>query len=86
MRKYKEENDTTFSGSKYCNIPSLVESLLKRFAKLSKQCSSALRQMAPQVLPTIPDHASTKPNLGSSDSMERKEKARQRQAAIMVRA
>jgi len=85
MRKYKEENDSTFSGSKYCNIPSLVENLLKRFAKLSKQCTTALRQMAPHVLPSIPDHASTKPNLGSSDSMERKAKARQRQAAIMAK-
>ncbi|CAM0878719.1 unnamed protein product [Alopecurus aequalis] len=85
MRKYKEENDSTFSGSKYCNIPSLVESLLKKFAKLSKQCTSALRQMAPQVLPSIPDHASTKQNLGSSDSMDKKAKARQRQAAIMAK-
>ncbi|KAM0859473.1 hypothetical protein ACQ4PT_047171 [Festuca glaucescens] len=85
MRKYKEENDSTFSGSKYCNISSLVESLLKRFAKLSKQCTSALRQMAPQVLPSIPDHASTKPSLGSSELMDKKAKARQRQAAIMAR-
>uniref|UniRef100_A0ACD5TSD6 Uncharacterized protein n=1 Tax=Avena sativa TaxID=4498 RepID=A0ACD5TSD6_AVESA len=85
MRKYKEENDSTSSGSKYCNIPSLVENLLKRFAKLSKQCTTALRQMAPHVLPSIPDHASTKPNLGTSDSMERKAKARQRQAAIMAK-
>ncbi|XP_044974725.1 E3 ubiquitin-protein ligase PRT6-like isoform X1 [Hordeum vulgare subsp. vulgare] len=62
---HKEKNDSTFSG---CNIPSLVESLLKRFAKLSKQCMSAVRQMAPQVLPSIPEHASAKQNLGSPDS------------------
>ena len=57
---HKENNDITSSG---CSIPSLVESLLKRFAKLSKQCMSAVRQMAPQVLPSIPDHASAKQNL-----------------------
>ncbi|XP_048561722.1 E3 ubiquitin-protein ligase PRT6-like [Triticum urartu] len=85
MRKYNEENDNTFSGSKYCNVPSLVESLLKRFAKLSKQCMSALRQMAPQVVPSIPDHGSTKQNSGSPDLMDKKAKARQRQAAIMAK-
>uniref|UniRef100_M8B5B3 E3 ubiquitin-protein ligase n=1 Tax=Aegilops tauschii TaxID=37682 RepID=M8B5B3_AEGTA len=85
MRKYNEENDSTFSGSKYCNVPSLVESLLKRFAKLSKQCMSALRQMAPQVVPSIPDHGSTKQNSGSPDLMDKKAKARQRQAAIMAK-
>ena len=80
---HKEKNDSTFSG---CNIPSLVETLLKRFAKLSKQCMSALRQMAPQVVPSIPDHGSTKQNSGSPDLMDKKAKARQRQAAIMVNA
>ncbi|PNT69934.1 hypothetical protein BRADI_2g03180v3 [Brachypodium distachyon] len=85
MRKYKEENDSAFSGSKYCNIQSLVESLLKRFAKLSKHCMSALRQMAPQVVPSIPDHTRAKQNLGSSDLMEKKAKARQRQAEIMAK-
>ncbi|XP_062193030.1 E3 ubiquitin-protein ligase PRT6-like [Phragmites australis] len=86
MRKYKEENDVTFSGSKYCNIPSLIESLLKKFAKLSKECMFTLRQMAPHIVPSTPDHASTKESLGSSsDSMEKKAKARQRQAAIMAK-
>ena len=75
---HKEKNDNTFSG---CNIPSLVVSLLKRFAKLSKQCMSAVRQMAPQVLPSIPDHASAKQNLGSPDLTGK----RQCKAAIMAK-
>ncbi|XP_062188383.1 E3 ubiquitin-protein ligase PRT6-like [Phragmites australis] len=86
MHKYKEENDATFSGSKYCNIPSLIESLLKKFAKLSKGCMLTLRQMAPHIVPSTPDQTSTKGSLGSSsDSMEKKAKARQRQAAIMAK-
>ncbi|ONM30037.1 E3 ubiquitin-protein ligase PRT6 [Zea mays] len=84
MHKYKEENDGTFSGSKYCNIPSLIEILLKKFAKLSKECLLRLRQMAPHIVPSTPDHTSIKEGPGSSsDSMEKKAKARQRQAAIM---
>ncbi|XP_037404131.1 E3 ubiquitin-protein ligase PRT6-like [Triticum dicoccoides] len=75
---HKEKNDSTFSG---CNIPSLVETLLKRFAKLSKQCMSAVRQLAPQVLPSIPDHASAKQNLGSPDSTGK----HQCEAAIMAK-
>ncbi|KAM3346716.1 hypothetical protein ACQJBY_020971 [Aegilops geniculata] len=75
---HKEKNDSTFSG---CNIPSLAESLLKRFAKLSKQCMSEVRQMAPQVLPSIPDHASAKQNLGSPDSTGK----RQCEAAIIAK-
>ncbi|KAM3197608.1 hypothetical protein ACQJBY_072965 [Aegilops geniculata] len=75
---HKEKNDRTFSG---CSIPSLAETLLKRFAKLSKQCMSAVRQMAPQVLPSIPDYASAKQNLGSLDLTGK----RQYEAAIMAK-
>ncbi|OEL13726.1 E3 ubiquitin-protein ligase PRT6 [Dichanthelium oligosanthes] len=86
MHKYKEENDATFSGSKYCNIQSLIESLLKKFAKLSKECMLTLRQMAPHLVPSTPDSSSMKESPGtSSDSMEKKAKARQRQAAIMAK-
>ncbi|KAK3163882.1 hypothetical protein QOZ80_1AG0009690 [Eleusine coracana subsp. coracana] len=86
MQKYKEENDITFSGSKYCNIPSLIENLLKKFAKLSKECMLTLRQMAPHVVPSTPDQTSSKDSiLFSSDSLEKKAKARQRQAEIMAK-
>ncbi|CAL4958162.1 unnamed protein product [Urochloa decumbens] len=86
MHKYKEENDATFSGSKYCNIPSLIESLLKKFAKLSKECMFTLRQIAPHIVPSTLDSSSIKESLGtSSDSMDKKAKARQRQAAIMAK-
>ncbi|TVU21867.1 hypothetical protein EJB05_31538 [Eragrostis curvula] len=86
MQKYKEESDITFSGAKYCNIPSLIENLLKKFAKLSKECMLTLRQMAPYVVPSTPDHTSSKESLGfSSDSLEKKAKARERQAAIMAK-
>uniref|UniRef100_A0A0E0BX35 E3 ubiquitin-protein ligase n=1 Tax=Oryza meridionalis TaxID=40149 RepID=A0A0E0BX35_9ORYZ len=85
MHKYKEENDISFSGSKYCNIPSLIESLLKKFANLSKECLSAIRQMAPHIVPSMPQDTSCKQNPGSSDSMDKKAKARQRQAAIMAK-
>uniref|UniRef100_A0A0E0JE11 E3 ubiquitin-protein ligase n=1 Tax=Oryza punctata TaxID=4537 RepID=A0A0E0JE11_ORYPU len=85
MHKYKEENDISFSGSKYCNIPSLIESLLKKFANLSKECMSAIRQMAPHIVPSMPQDTSCKQNPGSSDCMDKKAKARQRQAAIMAK-
>ncbi|CAL4951518.1 unnamed protein product [Urochloa decumbens] len=86
MHKYKEENDATFSGSKYCNIPSLIESLLKKFAKLSKECMFTLRQIAPHIVPSTLDSSSIKESLGTpSDSMDKKAKARQRQAAIMAK-
>ncbi|CAL4977827.1 unnamed protein product [Urochloa decumbens] len=86
MHKYKEENDSTFSGSKYCNIPSLIENLLKKFAKLSKECMFTLRQMAPHIVPSTLESSSIKETQGtSSDSMDKKAKARQRQAAIMAK-
>jgi hypothetical protein len=86
MQKYKEDTDITFSGSKYCNIPSLIENLLKKFAKLSKECMFTLRQLAPHVVPSTPGHTSSKESINiSSDSLEKKAKSRQRQAAIMVR-
>ncbi|KAG8046090.1 hypothetical protein GUJ93_ZPchr0008g13805, partial [Zizania palustris] len=85
MHKYKEDTDISFSGSKYCNIPSLVESLLKKFAKLSEECMSAIRQLAPHIVLSMPQHASCKQSQGSSDSLEKKAKSRQRQAAIMAK-
>ncbi|XP_038980097.1 E3 ubiquitin-protein ligase PRT6-like isoform X2 [Phoenix dactylifera] len=88
MRKHKEENDKGISETRQCDIASLIENLLKKFAQLSTDCMGALKQLAPdmvcRMLQQFPD--STMHNLASaSGTVERRAKAREHQAAIMAR-
>ncbi|XP_072959504.1 E3 ubiquitin-protein ligase PRT6 isoform X1 [Typha angustifolia] len=84
MHKYKEENDSNCSVSRYCNISTLIEALLKKFAMLSNECMVTLKQMVPALVSSMPEPSSAVRNSAStSNSAERKAKARERQAAIM---
>ncbi|XP_038989035.1 E3 ubiquitin-protein ligase PRT6-like isoform X2 [Phoenix dactylifera] len=88
MRKHKEESDNSFSKTRQCNIFSLIENLLKRFAQLSTDCMGVLKQLAPDVvyrmLQQFPD-STVQSSAPSSDAEERRAKAREHQAAIMAK-
>ncbi|XP_050214282.1 E3 ubiquitin-protein ligase PRT6 [Mercurialis annua] len=88
MRIHKRENLDNFSESDGCNISSLIESLLKIFAELDSGCMAKLELLAPEVIIHLSQRS---PNndakfVGSaSDGEKRKEKARERQAAILAK-
>ncbi|KAK9289575.1 hypothetical protein L1049_007731 [Liquidambar formosana] len=86
MRMHKKENLDNFVEAGNCNLSSLIESLLKKFAEIDSGCMTRIQKLAPEVV----NHLSQSiPNsdvniLGSaSDSEKRKAKARERQAAIL---
>ncbi|KAI0498324.1 hypothetical protein KFK09_021565 [Dendrobium nobile] len=84
MRKYREQNDDVYSETRHCNISSLIETLLKKFAQLNATCMSELKRLAPDVVCNVPQLNSTAQNFACiSDIDERKLKARQRQAAVL---
>lgn len=84
MRKYKEQNDDVYSETRQCNISSLIEVLLKKFAQLNANCMSELKRLAPGVVCNVPQVNSIAENLTfTSDIDERKLKARQHQAAVL---
>nr|CAD1828695.1 unnamed protein product [Ananas comosus var. bracteatus] len=84
MQKYKEDNESSYCGTKYCNISSLIEGLLKKFANLSSDCKSVLKRMVPALVSCIwVPNSDIRNSATASDSAERKAKAREHQAAIM---
>ncbi|XP_015582790.1 E3 ubiquitin-protein ligase PRT6 [Ricinus communis] len=88
MRMHKRDNLDNFSESDGCNISSLIESLLKKFAELDSGCRTKLQQLAPEVVIHLsqPSPHSDAHSVGSaSDSEKRKAKARERQAAILAK-
>lgn len=85
MKKYKERNDDVYSETSQCNISSLIEGLLKMFAQLNANCMSELRRLAPDIICNVSQADSAAQNLTFTSNIdERKLKARQRQAAILV--
>lgn len=48
--KYKNENDHSHGDSRLCNISSLIESLLKKFAQLDANYMKELKKLAPHVV------------------------------------
>lgn len=89
MGKHKRENPDNFMEAVNCNLSSWIESLLKKFAELDSKCMVKLQKLAPEVVNHL---LQSNPNgdtnaLGSaSDGEKRKAKARERQAAVMVRS
>lgn len=89
MGKHKRENPDNFIEAINCNLSSWIESLLKKFAEMDSNCMAKLQKLAPEVVNHL---LQSNPNgdtnaLGSaSDGEKRKAKARERQAAIMVRS
>ncbi|KAM3736727.1 hypothetical protein ACB098_09G002400 [Castanea mollissima] len=86
MRMQKKENTDNFSDSGSCNLSSLIESILKKFADIDPGCMAKLQQLAPEVVSyqTHSNFSSDAKIPGSaSDGEKRKAKARERQAAIL---
>ncbi|KAF8396787.1 hypothetical protein HHK36_018419 [Tetracentron sinense] len=87
MRMHKKD-PSNFIEAGNCNMASLIEDLLKKFAELDAGCMTKVQRLAPEVVCHLPQSV---PNsyiniLGSaSDAKERKAKARERQVAILVR-
>lgn len=86
MRKHKKVNDFMEAGM--FNLSSLIESLLKKFAELQPECMDKLQDLAPEVVNQLSrsfPSDDTNSFRSFSDSDKRKAKARERQAAILVR-
>ncbi|KAJ4842672.1 hypothetical protein Tsubulata_014891 [Turnera subulata] len=87
MRIHKRENSNVLeTGS--CNVSSLIDSLLKKFAEIDSGCLARLQQLAPEVVVLISQAVPGVDAITSalaSDSERRKAKARERQAAIMAK-
>ena len=81
MRKYKEGNANIFEDSRLCDISSLIECLVIKFAKLNNTCMDELKRLAPDVMRKS-DSEKTLQRSVSDD--HRKAKAKERQAAILV--
>lgn len=85
MRLHKRADNFLEAGG--CNLSSLIESLLKKFAELDAGCMIKLQQLPPEVaihVSQIMSNNDTTASGSSSDSEKRKAKARERQAAILV--
>lgn len=86
MRKHKEEK-YHYAEVRHCNISSLIVNLLKKFAQLSATCLDNIKRLAPEIISHILHHpldTSVDTLASTSDMAERKAKAQERQAAIMV--
>ncbi|XP_020273460.1 E3 ubiquitin-protein ligase PRT6 [Asparagus officinalis] len=86
MRKHKEQNDYSYAEIKQCNISSLIENLLMKFAQLSTTCLDNLKRLAPELICNIPQHQvnTTVGTFASTSDLDaRRARARERQAAIM---
>lgn len=84
MRKYKSDDQHNFLGERYYNFSSLIETLLKRIAVLDSSCRNKLLSLAPDVITHVKELALDKLPQKLSNSDERKAKARERQAAMLV--
>lgn len=85
MRMHKKENLYNSMEAGNCDISSLIESLLKKFAEIDSGCMATLQKLAPEVVNHLSQPIMNSGSmLGSaSDNDKRKAKARERQAAIL---
>lgn len=88
MKMHKKEGRENLLEAGSCNLSSLVESLLKKFSEIDSHCMGKVQQLAPEILgylsQSVPTSTTSRP-AETSDSEKRKAKARERQAAILVR-
>ncbi|XP_065854552.1 E3 ubiquitin-protein ligase PRT6 [Euphorbia lathyris] len=86
MRMHSRDNLDNFVEEDGCNISSLIERLLKKFAEGNAICMAKLQELAPEVvihlLQPIPSRGLHSQG-SASDNEKRKAKARARQAAIL---
>ncbi|KAJ0962441.1 hypothetical protein J5N97_030269 [Dioscorea zingiberensis] len=86
MKKYKEQSNKSYADTRQCDISSLIENIVKKFAHQSAECNAGLRQLEPDLTHNIFQRASDKvaKNLASDSGFEeRRAKMRERQAAIL---
>ena len=89
MGKHKGENPDNFMDAVNCNLSSWIESLLKKFAEMDSECMAKLQKLAAEVVNhLLQSNANGDTNAfgSASDGEKRKAKARERQAAVMVRS
>ncbi|CAN1275297.1 E3 ubiquitin-protein ligase PRT6 [Linum perenne] len=88
MGMHKRENFNNFLEADSCDISSLIERILKRFAEIDRGCMTLLQQLAPELVvqlsPSMPLNDRDMPKF-ESDSERRKALARERQAAAMAK-
>ncbi|KAK9126954.1 hypothetical protein Scep_015800 [Stephania cephalantha] len=85
MRIHKDDANS-FLEVGNCNMSSLIENILKKFAELDVGCMNILKSLAPEVichLEPLISNSSKQTSRSTSDAEERKAKARERQAAIL---
>lgn len=89
MRMHRKDKPDNLLEAGGFNISSLVDSLLKKFVELDSGCVSKLQKLAPEVVHNL-SHSGPNGGIGLSGSTsegdKRKAKARERQAAILVRS
>ncbi|XP_062095624.1 E3 ubiquitin-protein ligase PRT6 [Humulus lupulus] len=88
MRMHKKENSENLSDAGSCNLSSLIEKLLKKFAEIDFGCMTKLQQLAPEVVSDLTQPSptdDTDASRSASDGEKRKAKARERQAAILAK-
>lgn len=86
MRMHKKESSDNFLEAGSCNLYSLIESLLKKFAEIDSACMTELQQFAPEIVNHLSQsfpNGETNTLTSASESEKRKAKARERQAAIL---
>ncbi|XVF55280.1 hypothetical protein PTKIN_Ptkin06aG0024300 [Pterospermum kingtungense] len=89
MSMHRQENQNNYLESSNCSLSPLIESLLKKFAEVDFHCMTKLQQLAPEVVShlskSIPNSDRRTSSSASSNSEMRKEKAREKQAAILAK-
>ncbi|CAN0926604.1 E3 ubiquitin-protein ligase PRT6 [Linum grandiflorum] len=87
MSMHKRENFNNCLEADSCDISSLIERILKRFAEIDCGCMTLLQQLAPEVVVQLSRSAHDDTDMPKfvSDSEKRKALARERQAAVMAK-
>ncbi|KAJ4789311.1 E3 ubiquitin-protein ligase PRT6 [Rhynchospora pubera] len=94
-RRYKEENEggngSGHGNGKFCNVLGLIEDLLKKFVAMSGECIAVVREVAPDLIVDVMGPSGqgvvggSRSGMGSDSSLDKKAKARERQAAILAK-
>ncbi|KAJ4704674.1 E3 ubiquitin-protein ligase PRT6-like [Melia azedarach] len=88
MGMHKKESMDNFLEAGNCNLSSLIESLLKKFAEIDSRCMIKLQHLAPEIVSHLSQslpRSNTSESSSTSESERRKAKARERQAAILAK-
>ncbi|XP_043702921.1 E3 ubiquitin-protein ligase PRT6-like [Telopea speciosissima] len=86
MKMHHKESLDSFIEVGNCNLSSLIEGLLKKFAELDSGCMTELQRIAPEVVSHLVQSildVDSRVLRSASEAEVRKAKARERQAAIL---